>query len=102
MVTEDENAYKRKRTHIFSRYPTPVGMRRYIPPSPRARHPYLAWLSIRIGGRVMPRMEEMVSVVECEECAASTDSRVVRSEGAGVGMCSGVEEVPLSGICELI
>lgn len=59
---------------------------------------------MRTGGRVIPRRDEMVSVVEWEECNASTDSRKLSVAGVNAGMRSVVSEEPLRGIwaCELV
>src|ERR1700733_15558427 len=86
-------------TQIFSRYPTPVGIRKYAPPSPRARQPYFAWLSMRAGLREMPRREDTRSLKECDAWAASTDSRKLRFAGGMAGMIRGVGFAPLIFIC---
>jgi hypothetical protein len=72
-VSKAKNGRRVLCTHIFSRYPVPVGILRYTPPPSfdRARQPYFAWLSMRTGGLVIDMKEEIVEDRECEECSAS-------------------------------
>jgi len=67
-----------------------MGSRSRIPPSPRARTQYFAWLSIRTGGALSPSRCAILPERECDECAASRDSSSASEASAAGWSLSGL------------